>query len=78
MRSRVRTRTHGSVRGRPPSGGLLLDQGAVGTGESGADAEDLAEENRRLRRENEHLRRQRDILKKAAAILGEDPHAGMR
>ena len=42
------------------------------------DAEDLAEENRRLRRENEHLRRQRDILKKAAAILGEDPHAGMR
>ena len=54
------------------------EQGAGGTGESGADAGDLADENRRLRRENEHLRRQRDILKKAAAILGEDPHAGMR
>ena len=25
MRSRVRTRTHGAVRGRPPIGGLLLD-----------------------------------------------------
>ena len=39
---------------------------------------DLAAEIRRLRKENEHLRRQRDILKKAAAILGEDPHASMR
>ena len=47
-------------------------------GPTGADAEDLVEENRRLRREVEHLRRQRDILKKAAAILGENPHAGMR
>ena len=54
------------------------EPGAGGAGESGADAEDLAGENRRLRKENEHLRRQRDILKKAAAILGEDPHAGMR
>ena len=44
----------------------------------GTDAGDLVEENRRLRREVEHLRRQRDILKKAAAILGEDPHAGRR
>ena len=59
-------------------GGSGGEQGAVGTGESGADAEDLAAEIRRLRKENEHLRRQRDILKKAAAILGEDPHAGMR
>lgn len=59
-------------------GGSGGDAGAEGAGESAADAEDLAEENRRLRRENEHLRRQRDILKKAAAILGEDPHAGMR
>ena len=59
-------------------GGSGGEQGAEGTGESGADAGDLAEEARRLRKENEHLRRQRDILKKAAAILGEDPHAGMR
>jgi transposase len=52
--------------------------GAGGGGPAGADAEDLVEENRRLRREVEHLRHQRDILKKAAAILGEDPHASMR
>ena len=59
-------------------GGSGGGSGAGGGGTAGADAEDLVEENRRLRREVEHLRRQRDILKKAAAILGEDPHAGMR
>ena len=59
-------------------GGSGGGAGAEGGGTAGADAEDLVEENRRLRREVEHLRRQRDILKKAAAILGEDPHAGMR
>lgn len=59
-------------------GGSGGGSGAEGGGTAGADAEDLVEENRRLRREVEHLRRQRDILKKAAAILGEDPHAGMR
>ena len=40
---------------------------------SGMSAEQLAEDNRRLRRENEYLIRQREILKKAALILGEDP-----
>ena len=59
-------------------GGSGGGSGAEGGGPTGADAEDLVEENRRLRREVEHLRRQRDILKKAAAILGENPHAGMR
>ena len=59
-------------------GGSGGGAGAEGGGTAGADAGDLVEENRRLRREVEHLRRQRDILKKAAAILGEDPHAGMR
>jgi transposase len=59
-------------------GGSGGEPGAGGTGDAGADAGDLAAEVRRLRKENEHLRRQRDILKKAAAILGEDPHAGMR
>lgn len=59
-------------------GGSGGEQGAEGAGDAGADAGDLAEEVRRLRREVEHLRRQRDILKKAAAILAEDPHAGMR
>lgn len=43
-----------------------------------ASAQELAEENRLLRKEVEYLRRQRAILKKAAAILAEDPHAGMR
>ena len=59
-------------------GGSGGGPGAGGGGTAGADAEDLVEENRRLRREVEHLRRQRDILKKAAAILGENPHTGMR
>ena len=60
-------------------GGSGGKQGAEGAGDAGADAGDLAGEVRRLRREVEHLRRQRDILKKAAAaILAEDPHAGMR
>lgn len=38
----------------------------------------LADEIRRLRKEIEYLRRQREILKKAAAILAEEPHAGIR
>ena len=38
----------------------------------------LLPEQLRLRKENEYLRRQREILKKAAAILAEDPRAGMR
>ena len=48
---------------------------AVGDGDTSAmSAEQLAEDNRRLRRENEYLiRKQREILKKAALILGEDP-----
>ena len=46
--------------------------------QTGASAEDLLEENKRLRRENEYLRRQREILKKAASILSEDPQLGMR
>ncbi len=45
---------------------------------AGASAEELFEENRKLRRENEYLRRQREILKKAASILAEDPQLGMR
>ena len=45
---------------------------------SGASDPDEASELKRLRRENEQLRRQRDILKKAASILAEDPHLGMR
>ena len=53
--------------------------GAVGEeGRAGASAEELFEENRKLRRENEYLRRQREILKKAASILAEDPQLGMR
>ena len=44
----------------------------------GASAEELFEENRKLRRENEYLKRQREILKKAASILAEDPQLGMR
>jgi len=44
----------------------------------GACDPDEASELKRLRRENEQLRRQRDILKKAASILAEDPHLGMR
>ncbi|MGA0112280.1 MAG: transposase [Chthoniobacterales bacterium] len=41
-------------------------------------AQEMADEIRRLRKENEYLRRQREILKKAAAILAEEPHAGIR
>jgi transposase len=53
--------------------------GAVGEeGRAGVSAEELLEENRKLRRENEYLRRQREILKKAASILAEDPQLGMR
>ena len=52
---------------------------AVGDGaRTGASAEDLAAEIKRLKKENEYLRRQREILKKAASILGEDPQLGMR
>ena len=51
---------------------------AEGDGKAGVSAQELADEIRRLRKENEYLRRQREILKKAAAILAEDPHAGMR
>ncbi len=40
--------------------------------------EEMAREIRRLNRENAYLRRQRDILKKAASLLAEDPHLGMR
>ena len=39
---------------------------------------EMAREIRRLNRENAYLRRQRDILKKAARLLAEDPHLGMR
>ena len=53
--------------------------GAVGDkGRTGASAEELIAEIKKLERENEYLRRQREILKKAASILGEDPQLGMR
>ena len=51
---------------------------AEGNGRAAASARELADEIKRLRKENEYLRRQREILKKAAAILAEDPRAGMR
>ena len=57
------------------SGGLPV---AEGDGMTAVSAQELVDENRRLRKEVEYLRRQREILKKAAAILAEDPHAGMR
>ena len=57
------------------SGGLPV---AEGDGTTVVSARELADENRRLRKENDYLRRQREILKKAAGILAEDPHAGMR
>ncbi|MGA0177259.1 MAG: transposase [Chthoniobacterales bacterium] len=47
-------------------------------GRAAASAQEMADEIRRLRKENEYLRRQREILKKAAAILAEEPHAGIR
>ena len=51
---------------------------AEGNGRAAASVRELADEIKRLRKENEYLRRQREILKKAAAILAEDPRAGMR
>ena len=65
----------GTLRGwkRKILGGSGGGSGAGGGGATAADAEDLAGENRRLRREVEHLRRQRDILKKAAAIDSASP-----
>ena len=53
--------------------------GAVGDGaDAGASAEQVWEENVRLRREIEYLKRQREILKKAASILAHDPQLGMQ
>lgn len=53
--------------------------GAVGEPARGtAGAQQLWDENVRLRRELDHLKRQRDILKKAASILAHDPQLGMR
>jgi len=43
-----------------------------------ASAEQLWDENVRLRREVEYLKRQREILKKAASILAHDPQLGMQ
>ena len=63
---------------------LLGVSGVPGSGAVGdaaghsASAEQLWEDNVRLRREVGYLKRQRDILKKAASILAQDPQLGMQ
>ena len=63
---------------------LLGESAGIGSGAEGeaagdgASAEQIWEENVRLRREVEYLKRQREILKKAASILAHDPQLGMQ
>lgn len=60
-----------------PNGGIRA--GASGDGvDPAVSAQELWDENIRLRREVEYLKRQREILKKAASILAEDPQLGLR
>lgn len=61
-------------------GTRIGNERGAGGDEAGADAsaEQLRDENSRLRKELSYMTRQRDILKKAASILADDPGLGLR